>query len=259
MNQTTSNSWISYSKISVAPALRLFCLPYAGGNAAVFNSWPAALPKRVQVCAVELPGRRRRFGETAYSSMPPLAHDLAMVLEQYVDLPYAVFGISLGALIGFEVAHEMKKLGHPPIRLFVANCRAPHLPDQDPPAHALPDRDLLARIRDFGATPDAVIQHDELMRMMLPTIRADFKLAETYRYLPKRPFTFPITAFLGSEDPSLTFAHLKPWREHTRGPYRLEVLRGNHYLVDTGRDALLQAISAELNCYLHARSATGQI
>ena len=259
MNQTTPNSWISYSKISVAPALRLFCLPYAGGNAAVFNSWSAALPKTVQVCAVELPGRRRRFGETAYSSMPPLAHDLALVLEQYADLPYAIFGISLGALIGYEVAHEMKKLGDQPIHLFVANCRAPHLPDQDPPSYALSDVDLLARIRQFGATPDAVMQHAELMKMMLPTIRADFKLAATYRYFPKPPFAFPITAFLGSEDPTLTFAHLEPWRAHTQGQYRLEVLRGNHYLVDTGRDALLQALSAELNGYLQARSATGQI
>ena len=259
MNQTTPNSWISYSKISVAPALRLFCLPYAGGNAAVFNSWPDALPKRVQVCAVELPGRRRRFGEDAYSSMPPLARDLALVLRQYMDLPYAIFGISLGALIGFELAHELLKLGHAPVHLFVANCRAPHLPDEDPPAYALSDSDLLTRIRCLGATPEAVMQHDELMKLMLPTIRADFKLAATYRYFPKRQLTFPITAYLGSEDPTLTLGHLRPWREHTQSAYRLEVLRGNHYLVDTGREALLQAISAELNCYLDARAAAGEI
>lgn len=259
MNQTTPNSWIIYSEISVAPALRLFCLPYAGGNAAVFNSWPAFLPKRVHVCAVELPGRRRRFGETAYNSMPPLVHDLAAVLTEYVDLPYAIFGISFGALIGFELAHEMKKLGHPPIHLLVANCRAPHLPDEDPPIHALPDSDLLARIQRMGATPDDILQHAELMKLMLPTLRADFELAATYTYSPKRPFALPITAFLGSEDPTLRSGHLTPWREHTRGPYRLEVLRGDHYLGDTGRDVLLQAISAELNCYLDARSSAGRI
>jgi len=255
MNQATSNSWITSSEISVAPALRLFCLPYAGGSAAVFNSWATSLPRNVQVCAVELPGRRRRFAETAYSSMAPLVHDLAAVLKQYIDVPYAIFGISFGALIGFELAHEMKKLGHPPIHLFVANYRAPHLQDPDPPIHALPDSDLIAQIQCFGATPAAVLRHPELMKLLLPTLRADFRVAETYTHYARRPVDFPITAFLGSEDPTLTSELLIPWGEHTEGRYRLEVLPGDHYLTDIGRDDLLQSISAELTCYLDARSS----
>jgi surfactin synthase thioesterase subunit len=250
MNQATPNLWITRSDMSVAPVLRLFCLPYAGGNAAVFNSWAAWLPKRVQLCALELPGRRRRFSEPAHQSLPLLVQDLTALLMKHVDLPYAVFGISFGALIGFELAHEMNKLGHPPIHLFVANCRAPHLPDQDPPIHVLSDSDLLTRIQLFGATPDAVFQHPELMKLMLPTLRADFKLAETYTYYPRQSFAFPITAFLGSEDPALTSEHLTPWREHTHGPYTLEVIRGNHYLVDTGREALLQSICSAMTGYL---------
>jgi medium-chain acyl-[acyl-carrier-protein] hydrolase len=249
----TSNPWFICSDAGVPPSFRLFCLPYAGGNASLFNSWSVSLPRRVQVCGVELPGRRRRFAQPPYKNLQELTNDLSQALKAHVDLPYAIFGISFGALLGFELAHSMLQLGQRPSHLFVANCRAPHLPDLDAPIHALPEPELLSSLQSLGGTPREIVQHPELMELLLPTLRADFKLAETYKYLPKEPFDFPITALWGSEDPGLTSEQLSPWQEHTRGRYELKVLSGDHYLLETARDALLEAISTELNGYLTSR------
>jgi medium-chain acyl-[acyl-carrier-protein] hydrolase len=140
----------------------------------------------------------------------------------------------------------MRAAGAPPVHLFVANCRAPNLPDTDAPIHALPESELLEQLQRFGGTPPAVIQNPELMSLLLPTMRADFQLAESYKYRSKEPLDCPITTFGGSHDRMLTPEQLKAWGVHTRSTFKLEILPGDHYLLEKSSGLLLKAICNEL-------------
>jgi len=249
----TIQPWIVRSKPQ--PYLRLFCFPYAGGGASLFRLWPDKLPPEVEVCPVQLPGRENRLREPAFIRLTPLVQALDQALRPYIDIPFAFFGYSMGALISFELARYLRKTRSPgPLHLFVAAHRAPQLPQAHPDLHRLPETavagsgvisifDALDRL---GGTPTTVRQHAELMQLMLPMLRADFALCETYVYSADDPLSCPITAFGGEQDSHVSLASLLAWREQTRGSFMLNILPGNHFFLHSQQQLLLQAISQDL-------------
>ena len=249
----TIQPWIVRSKPQ--PYLRLFCFPYAGGGASVFRLWSDKLPSEVEVCPVQLPGRENRLREPAFTHLTLLVRALDQALRPYMDVPFAFFGYSMGALISFELARYLRKTRSPgPLHLFVAAHRAPQLPQAHPDLHRLPETavagsgvisifDALDRL---GGTPTTVRQHVELMQLMLPTLRADFALCETYIYSYDAPLSCPITAFGGELDTHVSLASLPAWREQTQGSFMLNILPGNHFFLHSQQQLLLQAISQDL-------------
>lgn len=232
-------------------ALRLFCFPYAGGSASVFRSWPESLPSFVDLCCVDFPGRGALITQPPFTRMSSLIDALAGLLVRYLDLPFAFFGHSMGALVSFEAAREFRRRQSlQPEALFVASRRAPHLPERMPPLHDLPESEFIPELQRLAGTPEDVLNDRELIAIFLPTIRADFAVCETYTYSPEDPLACRIVAFGGLQDQETTVAETEAWGEQTRGEFRVQMLPGGHFFPHTAKRLLLRALEEELNVVL---------
>jgi medium-chain acyl-[acyl-carrier-protein] hydrolase len=249
--------WITRPLHRPGAVLRLLCIPHAGGGASAFRGWAEALPAEVEVCPVQLPGRENRMGEPALDRMEPLVDALA---EQAAagDLPFAVFGHSNGALIGFELARRMRQGGaHGPVHLFASGRRAPDLPNPLPDMHRLSDDAFMEAMVALGGTPREVAEHPELLQIMLPLLRADVALNETYAFREEAPLECGITAYGGLEDPKAARAEMEAWRRHTAGPFTLRVFPGDHFFAfGASRPRVLATLGEDLRALL-LRAAQG--
>ena len=251
MTSSTPERWFVCARPEPQPRLRLFCFPYAGGGPPIFRAWPEGLPAGVEVWAARFPGRGARLKEVPFTRIGPLVEALAAALEPYLNRPFAFFGHSLGALVGFELARELRRRDRPlPAHLFVSGCGAPHIPYPHPPIHALPDPAFLEELRRLEGTPAEVLAHRELMQLLLPALRADFALRETYTCAPEPPLDLPITAFGGMEDERVNGERLEAWREQTTKAFTLHMLPGDHFFLNTARSLILQMLGRELGPYL---------
>jgi medium-chain acyl-[acyl-carrier-protein] hydrolase len=252
MSQTTTaaatlGSWIAGRKPSPLARLRLFCLPYAGGSALIFRAWSNVLPADIEVCPIQLPGRSTRLRERPFAEMSALIQVLAPALSSLLDKPFAIFGHSLGALVGFELARQLRRrYGVNPVRLFVSAGRAPQAPRRDSSIHTLPAKEFLAEVRRLNGIPMQVLEHDELMAIILPLLRADFALYDTYEYSAEPPLNCPISAFGGLQDSKISQNDLEPWHDETTAIFSLRMLSGDHFFLNTAQPLLLQMISQEL-------------
>ncbi len=222
--------------------LRLYCFPYAGGGTAVYRRWPE-LQESLDVVAVQLPGRERRLVEAPFRTVEPMVDSLAAALVAEPREPFAFFGHSLGALVAYEVARRLRAIGGPmPAHLLVSALRAPHLPRRVPELHDLPSDELREALRSYNGTPEDVLDNEELMALVEPTIRADFEAIETYRHRPEPPLSVPITVFGGTADPETTREELEAWRAHTTGAFRLYTLPGDHFFIHALEDELVHLV-----------------
>ena len=180
---------------------------------------------------MQLPGRESRFREAPFTRMSDAVEQAAGVLERHLDLPFALFGHSMGAILCFELARLLRsRYGVGPIHLFVSARRAPQFPDPRPPLHPLPDARFIAEIdRRYNGLPREVLANTELMELLLPMLRADVQMIETYAYEPDLPLDCPITAFGGLEDNDLRIEDLDGWRAHTNSHFEAKLFPGDHF------------------------------
>ncbi len=225
--------WLVIPRPRPDAAVRLYCLPFAGGAASAYRTWPELLGEDVEVAAVQLPGREMRLREPPFDRVGPLVSALADVLEGESDRPFAVFGHSMGALIGFELTRELRRRGRPlPVALVASGRNAPHLPARDPLMHPLPEEEFVERLRRFEGTPEAVLQHEELMRLLIPLLRADFAVNEAYTHVSEAPLDLPLLVLGGDGDEEVSQAGLEAWSEYTTGPFSLQVFAGGHFFLN---------------------------
>lgn len=244
----TSKSWVLCPKPNAQAKLKLFCFHYAGGGAWSFRNWPDNLPSSVEVCSVELPGRGFRLTEAAFTSLDPLVQAIADALLPRLDKPFAFFGHSMGGLVCFELVRVLRRnYNLNPTHLFVSGHRAPQLPNPDPPIHNLPEPEFLAELRELEGTPQEVLENVELMQLLLPTLRADFTVVETYAYIAEPPLDFPITAFGGLQDREASYDQLNAWQEQTNAVFSLHMLPGNHFFLHSAQSLLLTLLSQKLH------------
>ncbi|MHC4617195.1 MAG: thioesterase II family protein [Planctomycetota bacterium] len=241
--------WIRDSLQYQPAQLRLFCFPYAGGGVSIFRIWQSQLPTSVQLCPVQLPGREDRLREKPHNRLQTLVSDLADALEPYINgLPFAFFGHSMGALISFELSRELRQRSqNKPLCLYLSAHRAAHLPDRRPPIHHLPDDRFLLELRRLEGTPKEVFEEQELMTLLLPALRADFALCETYTFAPQPPLSSRIVAFGGLEDREVAVEELSAWQEQTENSFKLWMLPGNHFFINSSSRQLTAIISADLH------------
>jgi len=239
----TSNRWFVRHRPRPQAALRLYCLPHAGGGPLLFRQWSDSLPSSVEVCAVQLPGREARFSEPAFTRWQPLVDALADAVAAANDRPFALFGHSMGALLAFELARRLRRLGQPePAYLLVSGYAAPHLGLDRPPAHALPEAEFRAELRARNGTPTVVLENDEMMRLFSPLLRADFAVCETYTYQSEPPLGCPCAAFGGLRDPLVTPERLLAWKELTDASFESLLLPGDHFFPATCQALLLEQV-----------------
>jgi medium-chain acyl-[acyl-carrier-protein] hydrolase len=239
--------WLAYRTINPRARMRMFCFPYAGGGASVYRTWGAALPADLEVCPVQIPGRESRMREKPYDHVAPMVDVLVEALRPYMDLPFTFFGHSMGAIIGFALARKLRRLGRPlPAHLFVSGRGAPDRPARQEPIHALPEAEFLAKLRELNGTPEEVLEHAELMQLLLPILRADFAVNETYPYTEEEPFEFGISAFGGLGDVDIPSEDVEAWKAQTKGRFRSRMLPGDHFFINTHKDLVLEAMSRDL-------------
>lgn len=248
MNTATAfDPWIACRKPNPAARLRLFCFPYAGTGASIYRTWSHGLPPDIEVCPVQMPGRGTRLTETPFTRLKPLVQALAQGLAPLLDRPFAFFGHSLGALVCFELARQLSRESDVrPVRLFVSGDRAPHVPSRHRPIHALPEGEFLAELRHLNGTPGKLLENMELMQMMLPVLRADFAIYESYVYASEPPLDCLISTFGGLQDDRVTRDDLEAWRDQTSGPFSLQMFPGDHFYLNSTQPLLLQALAQEL-------------
>jgi medium-chain acyl-[acyl-carrier-protein] hydrolase len=244
---TALDSWIVFRKPNPQARLRLFCFPYAGTGAALFRAWPDGLPADVEVCPIQFPGRGTRLTEAPFTHLSLLVQALVPVLGPLLNKPFAFFGHSLGALVGFELARELRRrFGVQPARLFVSAAHAPQIPARHRPIHALPDLEFLEELRRLNGTPEELLEHAELMQIMLPILRADFAVYETYAYSPEPPLTCCVSGLGGLQDRRVSRADLDGWREQTEASFSLRMFPGTHFFLNTAQQMLLEVLAQEL-------------
>jgi medium-chain acyl-[acyl-carrier-protein] hydrolase len=227
---------------------RLFCFPYAGAGASVFRDWHKEVPSVADVVPVQLPGREGRWSEQPVQDLPLLAATVATALEPLLIEPYAFFGHSMGALIAFELARVIRRRGLPlPVHLFVSATRAPHVPDREPSVHHLPDVLLWKTVmRDYGAPQAGAALNPEMAAIVLPILRADFRMCESYKPSWEDPLPFPLTAYGGRHDLRVTYADLSAWSSYTTGPFRMRLFPGGHFFLSRDSAVFFKAFADDL-------------
>lgn len=227
--------------------MRLFCLPHAGGCASSYRSWLPLLPPEVELCAIQLPGRESRLSEPPFECLDPLIQELAQAIRPYDDAPFAVFGHSLGALLAFELARQFRREQRPrPLKLYVSGRTAPQIPDKHQPIHDLPDSEFLEKLRRYNGTPEEVLHNPEIMELLLPALRSDFAVHESYKYKEEAPLECPIASFGGAQDPHTNRNQLNAWQIQTLNPLSTHVLPGDHFFIQTERTVLVQIITSDM-------------
>jgi medium-chain acyl-[acyl-carrier-protein] hydrolase len=239
--------WLLSIGSAIEASHRLICFPYAGGSANVFQRWAAHSVPAIQICAVELPGRGDRFVERPFDRMVDLIPPLADNLIPHLERPFAFFGHSLGALIAFELTHELvRRKALLPDHLFLSARRAPHLPSRRRLHHTLSEAEFMADLRTLGGTPREVIENEELMQLMSPLLRADFALAETYVCPAANPLEIPVQVFGGIDDTETLAEELHAWSIHTRYFRGVKCYRGGHFFLHGQEAELMSTLRASL-------------
>lgn len=235
--------WFPTRQPQPSARLRVFCFPYAGGGASIYNGWGATLPPGVELCAVQFPGRERRILEQPLKDMPMLLDALEPQLAPLLDKPFVFFGYSMGTRIALALAQRWQARGAPlPLGMIMAAAMAPHR--NRPSRGELDDASFIQLLRSYEGTPPMVFEHRELLEMILPSLRADFAIADTV--LPALPVACPLSAWTGTEDPHVPPGEIEHWRELTKGEFRSRIFPGRHFFLRTARDELLAALREEL-------------
>jgi medium-chain acyl-[acyl-carrier-protein] hydrolase len=226
---------------------RLFCLPYAGGSAAIYQEWQKQVAPQFQICAVELPGRGWRSTESLPLSIHALAHEIASSLHAHGETPFALFGHSMGARIAYEIARNLEAAGNRSLScLIVSGSRAPFLPKVEPAFSNLSDSVFLDHIRQLNGTPPEIFADADLMSVVLPILRSDFKICEEYDLKEKHVLRIPITVLAGEEDTDISIADVEAWGTLTTERFETLKFPGDHFFIKSSEAAVVSAVNDTL-------------
>lgn len=227
-------------------AMRLICLPHAGGGASAFHHLGALLPQDVEMLAVQLPGRESRLGERPIRRMQPLVDALLVGIEPLLDRPYALFGHSMGALIAFELGLELRRRDLPlPRTTIVSGRRAPTVPNTEAPLHLLSDKAFIdALVARYDAIPKVIRDEPELMALFLPVLKADFEIFETHEHAGEPPLDCLLSIYGGRADPQTR--EMSGWTPLYKGPSRTRLFYGGHFYLAEQRRALANALAEDV-------------
>jgi medium-chain acyl-[acyl-carrier-protein] hydrolase len=228
-------------------SLQLFCFPYAGGSAHVYRTWQRHVPRQVGLSLVHLPGRAKRMSELPFKHLKPLVEELAEAIVSAHREAYAFWGHSMGALISFELARELRRRSHTlPRALFVSGRGAPQVPVADPLIFNLPEKEFIAELKRLNGTPGELLEDPETVKLFLPTTRADFQIVKTYLYQPEDPLACAIYAYGGLQDPDVSAESMSAWQKQTSLQFKARMFPGDHFFIHSSTTSLLSVLRRDL-------------
>src|SRR5215211_355917 len=236
-----NSSWVRRFHPAPGARTRLICFPHAGGSATYFFPVSRAMSPAVDVLAIQYPGRQDRRAEPCVDDLRKLADLVVDELQSWVGRPVTLFGHSLGATLAFEVAVRLQQDGTVPLGLFASGRRAP-CRYRDERVHQADDDTLVADLKRLSGTDSQMLDDDEVLRMILPAMRSDYRAAETYRYEPGPKLRCPVVALVGDDDPQVTIDEAGAWGEHTTGGFDLRVFPGGHFYLNSHAAAVMRSI-----------------
>lgn len=226
--------------------MRLICLPYAGGGSVEYQQWAVLLPPAVEAIPVHLPGRERRFRETPRTRMGALVPELADALAPLLDRPYALFGYSMGAWVAFELVRELRRRGAvQPSGLLAAAALPPDTP-RSGDVRSMTDAEVIDRTLRLSGERDSPLHDPRLLRTVLPRLRADLEVADSYEPALEAALPFPIHAYAGDADDLAPPDKARGWARHTSAGFGLRVLSGGHFFLHDRQADLLSHIIDDL-------------
>ncbi len=250
MNNNSPSNWLLGAPSS-HPSGRVFCFAHAGGSADSFMTWREQLPPSIDLAAVQYPGRGRRIDDEPIQEIDEIVEKVTEALMPLTDVPYVLFGHSLGALLAFETARRLVTAGRSPRLLVASACRSPSLLPSPAvvKAASLDGLHFINAIRAFGGIPAEIANDHDVLDIVTPIIRSDFKLVANYRYRPGRRLPVPILVANGSSDQHTSPANLEGWALESTEEVEFRTFEGGHFYLedDENRDLLIDAIASELD------------
>lgn len=246
-------SWFVTPRRVVNPQLRIFCFPYAGGNANSYSSWVKSLPTSVELVGIQPPGRAARIAEPAHTAMKPLISDLLPRITDLLNVPYIFFGHSLGSRVAFELMHRCHEANLPlPVHFIASGSRSPDKGDETDITYNLPEDEFIKTLKDMNGTPEQILQNKELLELFIPLLRADFQLGETYCFQHQKQFNCPVTVFGGSDDKDVSIEHLNGWDKFFVDSAKVQIFPGGHFFIEENQQLVLERMNVIIQKALRA-------
>lgn len=238
----TNSRWLRCVRPRPSARTVLVCFPQAGGAASFFGTWNLTLDGDIELYAVQYPGREDRVLEACIGDMGTLVSSIVDALQPLLHRPLALFGHSMGAGVAYEVARQLEP---EPVCLFVSGRHSPA--EQLGNGVRFRDDDgVLAELERLGGTPTELLSNPELREMVLPALRSDFALEETYRQLGGQQLSCPIIALVGDDDPDVSPNQLERWKDFTTGSFKLQVFAGDHFYLVSERQRVIDTVVSEI-------------
>jgi surfactin synthase thioesterase subunit len=224
----------------------LFCFPYAGGSAIVYNNWKATIDRSIRLKPIELPGRGMRFKEPFYKSMHEANDDVYNQIKPEIDhLPYMFWGHSMGSLIAYELHYKITANGHaPPAHIFFSGMKPPQIPSELKNTNAFTDDKFKQVMVKLGGTPPMFVRDKRLAKLFLPIMKADMAMAQTYAYEDQRePLACNIDVFYGKNDDLTPAEDIRAWQQHTSKKCGFHEFQGGHFFLHEHITAISEIIN----------------
>ncbi|MFF4426489.1 thioesterase II family protein [Streptomyces sp. NPDC001549] len=243
----TDDKWVMTLKAVAEPASTLFCFPYAGGSPETFRAWCDGIADDVEVLCVVLPGRGRRLMEPRHERWETLVDDVFEALSPYLNRRHAFFGHSFGGRLAYELSH-LASAAYPGMthRLFVSGCRSPDVPQMRPYMHQMTESDFRSAVAKMGGTPTELFDQEKLLRLLLPTVRSEIQLAETWDNRHSSGVDVPITAIYSNEDAIDGWRTMRGWQAFTTQGCELVEVPGGHFFVDSHPEHVTRIVNTRL-------------
>ena len=243
------NDWIIKPIRRINPKLRLFCFPFAGSSALVTYKFLADnLNAEIEVCYVEFPGRGSRIAEQLISDLNSAVTQIAESITEHLDIPFIFLGHSMGALVSYELTHYLRThLSFQPEKLYLSAHRAPSTIREGKLMHKLGKEEFLTEIINIKGVSKDILEHEELLELVLPIIKNDYELCETYGFSDKGKLDIPISVFGGEQDSEVTSDHLNDWKNFTNSDFNIEMFEGDHFFITKNKEKFIERFSIYIN------------